>query len=124
MDAGGGARAYIGKGRNGMDVPARKEIPMDFRHLRYFVAVAEEGTFTRAAARLFIAQPALSKQIHDLENEIGARLLVRTSRGVSLTAPGAELLEHARAVLERLEAARERIRALAAAPGARPLAVA
>ncbi|HEX8272451.1 MAG TPA: LysR family transcriptional regulator [Longimicrobiaceae bacterium] len=88
---------------------------MDFRHLRYFVAVAEEGTFTRAARRLFIAQPALSKQIQDLEDEIGTRLLVRTARGVSLTPPGAELLEHARSILAREAAARERIRALAPA---------
>jgi DNA-binding transcriptional LysR family regulator len=76
---------------------------MEFRHLRYFVAVAEEGTFTWAARRLFIAQPALSKQIHDLEEEIGA----------PLTAPGAELLEHARALLAAEAAARMRIRGMA-----------
>lgn len=90
---------------------------MDFRHLRYFVAVAEEGTFTRAARRLYIAQPALSKQIQDLEEEIGTRLLVRSARGAALTAPGAELLEHARAIIEREARARERIRGLAGAPG-------
>jgi DNA-binding transcriptional LysR family regulator len=89
---------------------------MDFRHLRYFVAVAEEGTFTRAARRLYIAQPALSKQIQDLEEEIGTRLLVRSARGAALTAPGAELLEHARAIIEREARARERIRGLAGAP--------
>lgn len=94
---------------------------MDFRHLRYFVAIAEEGSFTRAARRLFIAQPALSKQIHDLEEEIGVRLLVRSARGAALTVPGAELLEHARALLEAEEAARTRIRELAAAEGVLPL---
>jgi DNA-binding transcriptional LysR family regulator len=88
---------------------------MDFRHLRYFVAVAEEGTFTRAARRLYIAQPALSKQIQDLEEEIGTRLLVRSARGAALTAPGAELLEHARAIIEREARARELIRGLAGA---------
>ncbi|HEX8360132.1 MAG TPA: LysR family transcriptional regulator [Longimicrobium sp.] len=87
---------------------------MDFRHLRYFVAIAEEGTFTRAARRLYIAQPALSKQIHDLEEEIGVRLLVRSARGAALTAPGAELLEHARSLLKAEEVARTRIRGLAA----------
>jgi DNA-binding transcriptional LysR family regulator len=86
---------------------------MEFRHLRYFVAVAEEGTFTRAARRLFIAQPALSKQIHDLEEEIGAPLLTRSARGAALTAPGAELLEHARALLAAEAPARMRIRGMA-----------
>ncbi|CAA9317431.1 MAG: Transcriptional regulator, LysR family, partial [uncultured Gemmatimonadetes bacterium] len=86
---------------------------MEFRHLRYFVAVAEEGTFTRAASRLFIAQPALSKQIHDLEAEIGAPLLLRSARGAALAAPGAELLEHARVLLAAEAAARTRIRGMA-----------
>ena len=89
---------------------------MDFRHLRYFVAVAEAGTFTRAAHRLYIAQPALSKQIHDLEDEIGTRLLVRSARGATLTASGAEFLEHARALLEAESSARTRMRGFAGAP--------
>jgi DNA-binding transcriptional LysR family regulator len=91
---------------------------MDFRHLRYFVAVAEEGTFTRAARRLYIGQPALSKQIHDLEEEIGAPLLVRSARGAALTAPGAELLEHARAILQAEAALGVRMRGMADAPAA------
>ncbi|HEX8363408.1 MAG TPA: LysR family transcriptional regulator [Longimicrobium sp.] len=86
---------------------------MDFRHLRYFVAVTEEGSFTRAARRLFVAQPALSKQIHDLEGTIGARLLVRSARGVTLTAAGTELLRHARALLATEETARDSVRHLA-----------
>lgn len=89
---------------------------MDFRHLRYFVAVAEEGTFTRAARRAHVAQPALSRQIQDLEEEIGAQLLVRSSRGVSLTAAGATLLEHARTLLAREEHARGLIRRLGGGP--------
>ena len=83
---------------------------MELRHLRYLVAIAEEGTFTRAAGRLYVAQSALSRQIRDLEEEVGARLLVRSARGVSLTAAGAELLEHARALLAREARARELVR--------------
>ena len=83
---------------------------MDFRHLRYFVAIVEEGTFTRAARKLFVAQPALTKQIHDLEAEIGSPLLVRGARGVSLTPAGAELLGHARALLEGEARARACVR--------------
>jgi DNA-binding transcriptional LysR family regulator len=89
---------------------------MDFRHLRYFVAIIEEGTFTRAARRLFVAQPALTKQIHDLEAAIGAPLLVRGARGVSLTPAGAELLGHARALLEGEARARASVRIPAALP--------
>jgi LysR family hca operon transcriptional activator len=87
---------------------------MEFRHLRYFVAVTEEGTFTRAARRLYIAQPALSKQIHDLEERVGAPLLVRGSRGVTLTPAGSELLGHARVLLAREAHARESVRHLVA----------
>lgn len=74
---------------------------MEMRHLRYFVAVAEELNFRRAAERLRLAQPALSAQIRDLEEELGARLLERTTRAVSLTPAGRALLERARDVLER-----------------------
>ncbi len=72
---------------------------MELRHLRYFVAVAEERSFTRAAERLWIAQPGLSTQIRQLETELGVRLFDRHSRGVEMTDAGKLLLERARAVL-------------------------
>ncbi len=82
---------------------------MDFRHLRYFVAIVEEGQFVRAAAELHVAQSALSQQIRDLERELGAELLHRDRRGVTPTAAGAVLLVHARAMLERAEVARAEV---------------
>lgn len=73
---------------------------MELRHLRYFVAVAEEGSLTVAAEkRLHTAQPSLSRQLRDLEFEVGAELFVRTSRGVALTAAGNAFLDHARLAL-------------------------
>ena len=73
---------------------------MELRHLRYFVAVGEALSFTRAAARLRLAQPALSRQIQDLEDEIGVDLLKRSPRGVTLTAEGKLFLEKTRHLLK------------------------
>jgi DNA-binding transcriptional LysR family regulator len=72
---------------------------MELRHMRYFVAVAEERSFTRAAARLHLAQPSLSRQIRDLEDELGVLLLHRGKGGITLTAAGNEYLAQARKLL-------------------------
>ena len=70
---------------------------MELRHLRYFVAVAEEGSLTLAAEkRLHTAQPSLSRQIRDLEYEVGVQLMSRSVHGIELTAAGRAFLDHAR----------------------------
>src|SRR5258705_641842 len=84
---------------------------MELRHLRYFVAVAEEGSLTNAAERrLHTAQPSLSRQIRDLELEVGVKLLERGARGIELTAAGRTFLDHARLALLQVEAAGEAAR--------------
>ena len=85
---------------------------MELRHLAYFVAVAEEANFTRAAERIPIAQPAISQQIRRLEAELGEALFVRERGAVRLTAAGEALLPHARATLSAAEGARQAIVAL------------
>jgi DNA-binding transcriptional LysR family regulator len=86
---------------------------MELRHLRYFVAVAEAENVSRAALALHLSQPALSRQIRDLEEELGFPLLTRTARSVRLTAAGKTFLAEARAVLLRSEEAVEAARAVA-----------
>ena len=87
---------------------------MELRHLRYFVAVAEAGSLTVAAERtLHTSQPSLSRQIRDLEDEVGAQLLGRGARGIELTPAGRAFLDHARSVLSQVEAAVEAARRVA-----------
>jgi DNA-binding transcriptional LysR family regulator len=81
---------------------------IELRHLRYFVAVAEELHFGRAAARLNISQPPLSQQIQILEQQTGARLFARTNRSVSLTAAGKQFLADSRQILAQVDDAAAR----------------
>jgi DNA-binding transcriptional LysR family regulator len=83
---------------------------MDYRQLRYFIAVAEELSFSRAAKRLHISQPPLSTQIKAMEDELGTRLLARTRRKVELTQAGQLLLDHARRAVGELDLASETVR--------------
>jgi DNA-binding transcriptional LysR family regulator len=84
--------------------------------IEYFVAVAEHGNVGRAAGRLRVAQPAVSRQIRRLEDELGAVLFVRTPRGMQLSGAGALFLRHARAILVRVGIARDAVRVLARSP--------
>src|SRR5580704_12797295 len=86
---------------------------MELRHLRYFLAVGEALNFTKAATQLRIAQPALSRQVQALEDEIGVDLLRRSPRGVTLTAEGKLFLEEVRELLKRADESVEKVRALA-----------
>jgi DNA-binding transcriptional LysR family regulator len=86
---------------------------IELRHLRYFLAVAEERHFTRAAARLHVSQPPLSAQIRQLEQRLGAPLFVRTGRPVTLTAAGEALLPSAYAALAAVDAGVDAVRAAA-----------
>jgi LysR family hca operon transcriptional activator len=95
---------------------------LELRHLRYFVAVAEEGSLTLAAKRLHTSQPSLSRQIRDLEYRVGAELLSRSVRGVELTAAGKTFLDHARLALAQIDAAAEAARK-AAQPAKKTFAI-
>ena len=88
---------------------------MELRHLRYFVTVATELHYARAARRLFISQPGLSQQIRSLEGELGLKLFERNRRGVRLTPEGAAFLSEAAAVVQQADRALEVARALAEA---------
>jgi DNA-binding transcriptional LysR family regulator len=85
---------------------------MELRHLRYFVAVAEEENVSRAALKLHVSQPGISRQIHDLEDEIGFQLFERSAKSVRLTAAGKVFLGEVRAVLQRASEAVEKARAV------------
>ena len=87
---------------------------MELRHLRYFVAVAEMENVSRAATyKLHVSQPSLSRQIRDLEEEIGVQLLERRAKSVRLTEAGRAFLDEARAVLQHADAAVGKVRAIA-----------
>src|ERR1700676_2300464 len=96
---------------------------MELRHLRYFVAVVEEGSLTTAAdLRLHTSQPSLSRQIRDLEYQVGAELLARSVHGVRLTGAGKPFLDHAGLALPQRDAAVEEARR-AAQPARKPFAI-
>ncbi|MHC8381080.1 LysR substrate-binding domain-containing protein [Pseudomonas sp. LB3P14] len=96
---------------------------MELRHLRYFIAVAEEGSLTTAAElRLRTSQPSLSRQIRDLESQVGVDLLFRSVHGVELTAAGKAFLDHARLALAQVDAAVEAARG-AARPARKTFAI-
>ncbi len=84
---------------------------MELRHLRYFVTAAEELNISRASSRLRISQPAVSRQIHDLEDELGVELFVRESGGLRLTPAGEAFLPQARDILRRSREAVDRLQA-------------
>jgi DNA-binding transcriptional LysR family regulator len=92
---------------------------MELRHLRYFVAVGEEQHYNRAAQRLRVAQPALSRQIQDLEEEIGFKLFDRLPRGVKISAAGKCLLEDARRILQQINDATARAKRVASGQSGR-----
>src|SRR6187431_654670 len=86
---------------------------MELRHLKYFVAVAEEENVTRAAARLHVSQPGLSRQIRDLEEELGVPLFYHRAKSLNLTPAGRIFLDEAYAVLHRLDEATQTVKTFA-----------
>src|SRR5690349_243423 len=86
---------------------------MELRHLRYFVAVAEAENVSRAAVKLHVSQPGISRQIRDLEDELGVQLFKRSAKSVKLTEAGAVFLPEAKAVLQRAEEATRAVRSVA-----------
>src|SRR5450755_4141080 len=99
------------------------DLVVELRHLRYFIAVAEEGSLTLAAEkRLHTAQPSLSRQIRDLEYEVGVQLMSRSVHGIELTTAGRAFLDHARLALAQVDAAVEAARR-AAQPARKTFAI-
>lgn len=92
---------------------------MDLRQLRYFVQIAESGNVSRAAEVLSVAQPSLSQQIRNLEDELGAELLFRHARGVTPTEQGLTFYEHARRILQEVERAKDIVRSQTTSPSGR-----
>jgi LysR family transcriptional regulator, nitrogen assimilation regulatory protein len=90
---------------------------LDFRALNYFAKIAELGSITRAAQHLNVAQPALSRHVRQLEDELGTQLLIRESRGIRLTDQGRELFEHAKTILRDVQRAKDEVRGSAGSPG-------
>lgn len=86
---------------------------MDLRSIRYFVQIADMGSITRASQHLGVAQPALSRHVRGIENELGTQLLIRLPRGVRLTSAGIQFLEHCRRIVRELGRAREELRSKA-----------
>src|SRR5882757_8842172 len=107
------ASARDKRGLAGVDTVRVSSPIMELRTLRYFVAVAEELHFGRAAARLHMSQPPLSRAIKQLEADVGALLFVRSSTGVTLTTVGTALLDEARALLDHADRVRVRVSAVA-----------
>src|SRR5512140_3764262 len=93
-----------------------RTIDMDLRSIEYFVEIADEGSITRTADKLGIAQPALTRHIKKLEIELGTQLLMRLPRGVRLTPTGREFLDHARTIVLEVSRAGEHVRGKAQAP--------
>lgn len=91
-------------------------MPMNVKHLNYFVEIARAGSFSRAALHLGIAQPTLSRQVNQLERDLNARLLNRNGHGVTLTDAGEKLLHHGNAAIQHLETAKQEISALQESP--------
>jgi DNA-binding transcriptional LysR family regulator len=92
---------------------------MDIRQLRYFVAIAEQGSLSAAAQALGIAQPSLSQQIKTLEEELGVDLFVRHARGVTLTELGLQFCDHSRRIIQEADRAKEAVRSRSASPAGR-----
>jgi LysR family nitrogen assimilation transcriptional regulator len=92
---------------------------MDLRQLRYFVQISETANFSRAAEILHVAQPSLSQQMKNLEDELGVELLIRHARGVTLTPLGQQLYDDARRILHEVDRARDTLRTQSQSPSGR-----